>query len=161
MADVAARAGVGKQTVHRWWSTKASLVADCVLEGTLPIDADLVIADDDPVTAVRTWLTLSATRLSQPEQAALFRALNAAASSDEAARAKLADRFHDPLVAAISESLEAGTAQGVFRAGVPTSVVAEMLIGALSYSLLRPGGLPESWVDDVLSTLLQGIADPD
>ena len=161
LAEVAIRAGVGKQTVYRWWPTKASLVADCVLEGILPIEADLVTADADPASALRTWLSTSAGRLSQPEQAALFRALNAAAASDDTARAKLTERFHDPLVAAMVATLDSGVRSGTFRGDLSSAVVAEMIISTMSYALMRPDGLNGSWVDDVMGVLLDGITPRD
>ena len=32
---VASRAGVGKQTIYRWWPSKSDIVAECLLEGSL------------------------------------------------------------------------------------------------------------------------------
>ena len=157
LAEVALRAGVGKQTVYRWWATKASLVAECVLEGILPVEADLVAIEDDPVAAIRAWLTISAARLSQPQQAALFRALNAAAASDDVARAKLTERFHEPLTEAIASALQLGIESGRLRHDLPVSAVADMVIGTMSYSLMRPDGPGESWVEDIMSTLMIGI----
>src|SRR5690349_5044998 len=46
---VAARAGVGKQTIYRWWPSRPALVADVLLE-----DADKILATmphTDDVTA--------------------------------------------------------------------------------------------------------------
>ena len=35
MEGIAGEAGVGKQTIYRWWPSKGALVADCLLEGLL------------------------------------------------------------------------------------------------------------------------------
>lgn len=39
-AEIAKQAGVGRQTVYRWWNSKAAVVADCVIEGLvmLPLE---------------------------------------------------------------------------------------------------------------------------
>ena len=35
MEGIAATAGVGKQTVYRWWPSKGAVIAECLLEGKL------------------------------------------------------------------------------------------------------------------------------
>ncbi len=48
---VAARAGVGKQTIYRWWPSRPALVADVMLE-----DADKILASvNTPTTWLPTW----------------------------------------------------------------------------------------------------------
>jgi AcrR family transcriptional regulator len=32
---IASEAGVGKQTIYRWWPSKSAVVAECLLEGAL------------------------------------------------------------------------------------------------------------------------------
>src|ERR1700754_4968285 len=81
MESVAARAGVGKKTLYRRWSSKAPLVAEAGLEaygrsGSFPLAQTGVIRAD-----LRAWLTEHAEFLAEPSNAALVRALVAAAAA--------------------------------------------------------------------------------
>src|ERR1043165_3579913 len=51
---VAARAGVGKQTIYRWWPRRPALVADVLLEDADEILATMPHTDDVPA-ALASW----------------------------------------------------------------------------------------------------------
>src|SRR6185312_13115101 len=74
---VAARAGVGKQTIYRWWPSRPALVADVMLE-----DADKTIASvthsDDLVTDLVEWVGKLAASLTTVRGSAMLRTLTAA-----------------------------------------------------------------------------------
>ena len=42
---IAARSGTGKQTIYRWWPSKAAILGEALLEGSLP-PIDLPMTDD-------------------------------------------------------------------------------------------------------------------
>src|ERR1700743_3021115 len=51
---IAARAGVAKQTIYRWWPSKVDILLDTLIEDA---DRQLVVADTGPVAdAVRRYL---------------------------------------------------------------------------------------------------------
>src|SRR5687768_18186494 len=54
---IAARAGVGKQTIYRWWPSKAALVLESYLAGqdAVPPPAEGKTAHDD-IRALLGWL---------------------------------------------------------------------------------------------------------
>src|SRR5271166_7047006 len=52
---VAARAGVGKQTIYRWWPSRPALVADVVLDDADKILASINHTDDLSADLVR-WV---------------------------------------------------------------------------------------------------------
>ena len=62
---VAARAGVGKQTIYRWWPSRPALVADVMLE-----DADKILGSvdhtDDLATDLVGWVRRLAASLTTP-----------------------------------------------------------------------------------------------
>ena len=74
---VAARAGVGKQTIYRWWPSRPALVADVMLE-----DADKILASvdhtDDLAADLVAWVRRLAATLTTPRGSAMLRTLTVA-----------------------------------------------------------------------------------
>src|ERR1700719_3860278 len=71
---VAARAGVGKQTIYRWWPSRPALVADVLLE-----DADKILEPvrhtDDLVADLVRWASKLAATLTTERGSAMLRTL--------------------------------------------------------------------------------------
>lgn len=111
--DAIARAAESsRQTLYRWWPTKALLVADAVIAGTVEV-ADAEVADTGDLSADLTqWLQRSAERSSDPLTLQLVRALAGAAAADderaEALYAHLTGRHHARLVARIASARDRG-----------------------------------------------------
>ncbi|MBL7253277.1 TetR/AcrR family transcriptional regulator [Paractinoplanes lichenicola] len=90
MKAIAERAGVGRQTVYRWWSTKAEIlfeasVADAEEELAVP-------PADDPRAEVTAYLDALVVFLTRSPAGAAYRALLAAAEHDPAVKALVASR---------------------------------------------------------------------
>lgn len=63
---IAARAGAGRQTVYRWWSSRSAVVADAIVEGYLGL-AVIVIPDDGTLKAdLKSWLVSTSEALTDP-----------------------------------------------------------------------------------------------
>ena len=93
---VAARAGVGKQTIYRWWPNRALLVADALLHRddlgpAAPGDTCDVHED------LARWAGDLAASLGTPRGAATLRMLTAAATEDEETSRRLHEKFSGPL----------------------------------------------------------------
>ncbi|MES9505776.1 TetR/AcrR family transcriptional regulator [Streptomyces sp. NPDC000609] len=90
MKGIAERAGVGRQTVYRWWSNKAE-----VLYEASAIDARhelSVPGSDDPHKDVKAYLDAFVTFLSRSHAGAAYRALMGEAQHDADVAALLASR---------------------------------------------------------------------
>ncbi|MEE1844055.1 MULTISPECIES: TetR/AcrR family transcriptional regulator [unclassified Streptomyces] len=90
MKGIAERAGVGRQTVYRWWSNKAE-----VLYEASAIDARhelSVPGSDDPREGVKAYLDALVTFLSRSHAGAAYRALMGEAQHDADVAALLASR---------------------------------------------------------------------
>jgi len=93
---VAARAGVGKQTIYRWWPTRAVLVADALLDRDdlvpmCPSDTGDVVAD------ISAWAGSLAAALGSARGAATLRMLTAAATEDVETSRRLHEKFSGPI----------------------------------------------------------------
>ncbi|MFD4896872.1 TetR/AcrR family transcriptional regulator [Streptomyces sp. NPDC057699] len=90
MKGIAERAGVGRQTVYRWWSNKAE-----VLYEASAIDARhelSVPAGDDPREGLKAYLDALVAFLSRSHAGAAYRALMGEAQHDADVAALLASR---------------------------------------------------------------------
>ena len=158
MESVAARARVGKKTLYRRWSSKAPLVAEAVLQayggsGSFPVADNGDIRDD-----LRSWLDEHAEFLAEPPNAALVRALIAAAAASSADGAALYQQLSAPQHAGLMTRLRQAVDAGQIRTETDLDAVADALIGTLLFHALThmsPGA--KAQFDGLLDALLDGV----
>ena len=156
---VAARAGVGKQTIYRWWPSRAALVLEAYLAGSdaIPPPAASGSTRDD-VRALLVWL---ADVLAQPIGGRVVAGLIADLQHDP----DLAEGFRRDVVPArrraMLAALERGRRRGEIRAEADLAVAVDTLHGAVFYRLLLSGApLDEEFAQRVADQVLDGLADP-
>ncbi|WP_054684489.1 TetR/AcrR family transcriptional regulator [Microbacterium sp. No. 7] len=157
IGDVAQRAGVGKQTVYRWWGSKPVLVADCVIDGLVEIPFVIAVASGDLVADLTIWLDASYAAVSAPAIAPLLRALTMTAASDASAAARAEERFIAPLRASVAQTIAAAAARAEVRADADADAVADLLIGALVYALMTGDTRRRHHVPELIRTILYGV----
>jgi AcrR family transcriptional regulator len=87
---IAERAGVGRQTVYRWWSTKAEILFEaCVTDAEEELS---VPRTPEPAADLASYLTALVTFLARSPAGAAYRALLAAAQHDRAVKDLIATR---------------------------------------------------------------------
>ncbi|GAA4589369.1 TetR/AcrR family transcriptional regulator [Planotetraspora phitsanulokensis] len=155
---IATTAGVGKQTVYRWWSSKSAVIAECLLDGYVLSDLIVPAKTGDARSDVGNWLRALVDFLDDPKNAALFRALAAAASENREVSDRLYERFSGPLHTALVECLRAGIRAGQVRDDAPVPAVADILIGAVLHRALAHIAIPLGTVDGVVDALFSGVA---
>ncbi|WP_235492718.1 MULTISPECIES: TetR/AcrR family transcriptional regulator [unclassified Leifsonia] len=156
---VATEAGVGKQTIYRWWPSKSALVADCLLEGLLlpnrlgPPNTGDVRAD------LVAWLEEIFELVAQPIGESLILSLIAAAAENP----EVGRRLYASMGAtsALVERFEDAIAASEIREDAPVQEIGEALMGPLivrmlSRTALTPGTAARL-VDVVLGPLSLGI----
>ncbi len=154
---IASRAGVGKQTIYRWWPSKSAVV----LEMWVPlIHPRIGFADTGDLAAdikaqLRTVIDLAA----DPEFAPSLRALVAESQYDEALAGQLVDQIFGPRTEACKERLRSAQAAGQLRTDVDLDLVVDLLYGGFYHRfLLRVGPLDAAYADAAVDAALRGLA---
>lgn len=158
---IAARAGVGKQTVYRWWSSKAALVADAVLSGHIAVATDPPADSGNVATDLRDWLREQVRRFGDPATASLVRGLAAAAADSDTDAARLYEQLTGPNRQHLVRRLAAGVRQGQLRGDADLEAAADALVGALLYrALARTSPMAQHGADGLFDIVFTGMAAP-
>lgn len=159
MESVAARAGVGKKTLYRRWSSKAPLVTEAVLEAYGGSGSFPVVETADIRADLQRWLDEHADFLAVPPNAALVRALVAAAAARPADGEDLYRQLSAPQLAGLTTRLRQAVAGGELRADADIDAVANALVGTmLFHALTHPGSGAGARFDGLVDALLKGIS---
>jgi AcrR family transcriptional regulator len=160
MEGVAARAQVGKKTLYRRWPSKAPLVADAVLAAYGRGGSFGVPDTGDIRSDLQSWLTEHAEFIADPSNAALIRALIAAAASNPSDSDALYERLSAPQHAGLMTRLQHAADTGELRADAALDAIAKALIGTLLLEVLThaAGGASATRFDGLLDALLQGVS---
>jgi AcrR family transcriptional regulator len=150
---IASRAGSSRQTVYRWWTSKALIVADLVMTGALQLP-DAAIPDTGSLEEdLIVWLDGAGRAFADPHVGSLILALVTAATDSEAEARLLYEISTGPFHRALVERLDRGAAVGqIGPFGDPTAI-ADALIGTVLFRALTPGARPAATVA-VVRTLL-------
>jgi AcrR family transcriptional regulator len=160
---IAARAGVGKQTIYRWWPSKAAVLFETFLalsEGEndqapgLPDTGDLE-AD------LKAVLRATVAELNDPRYDEPLRALTTEILLDPAVAAAYAERLDRPMKALKLERLRSAQRAGQLAGDLDLDVAIELLWGPLLKRWLeRSGPLTPEYADTLVETALNGLCGP-
>jgi AcrR family transcriptional regulator len=157
---VAARAGVGKQTIYRWWPSRAALALEAYLGGS---DTVLQPAPDSGEVRkdVRELLGWLIAVLAEPIGGRVLAGLIADLQHDP----ELAERFHRDVVPArrraMLEALERGRERRELRPDADLELAVDELHGAVFYRLLLSGEpLDAGFTKRLADQVLVGLAAP-
>jgi AcrR family transcriptional regulator len=154
---VAARAGVGKQTIYRWWPSRAALVLEAYLAGSEAVSPPPESETTrENVRALLLWLS---DVLAQPIGGRVVAGLVADLPHDP----DLAKGFRRDVVPvrrrAMLAALERGRERGEIRPDADVEVAVDALHGAVFYRLLLSGEpLDEEFAARVTDHVLDGLA---
>ena len=155
---LAAAAGVSKQTIYRWWPSKAAILGEALLDGTLP-GADVALPQTSDLEAdLRAWFTAMSASLGDAEGVALARALIAVTATDAELGVALNEKLAAPIRGWVSQRLALAVSAGQVRSDVDAEVIADQFVAMASYAALQGKVLGAEQVDEVVGVLMRGIA---
>lgn len=130
---IAAEAGVGKQTIYRWWPSKGAVLADALIR-----HAQTVVVEPNTGSFSRdltAFLVHSFAGLQEEGLSGRLRQIVAAAQQDEHVARVLAD-FTAARRAALRALLERGRKAGELAPEADLDMLVDMAYGVLYYRLL-------------------------
>src|SRR6266852_1313777 len=151
MESVAARAGVGKATVYRWWSNKAELVIDSFVWA---VEEELRFPSAGSVLAsiheqMRRWAVIFRSPLGQ-----IVATVIGAGQSDPEILHAFRAHWVEPRRVEARKLLQQSIKKGEIRADLDPDTVLDMLYGPLYLRLLlKHAPLDENFVDTVFKVV--------
>lgn len=157
--SIAERAGVGKQTIYRWWPSKEAVVFDAILADQADAEGSHALPDSgDVVQDLRTVLRQTITQLTDVDNDRLQRTITAEIQHDPKLAAELVERLLRPQLDATAERLRAAQRAGQIDAAVDVVLATELLYGPVFHRwLLRTAPLETDYADRLLDHVLAGV----
>lgn len=151
---VAARAGVGKQTIYRWWPSKGAVLFDAFLALSEDAHGDPSLPDTGDLEAdLKHVLRATVAELNDPRYAEPMRALHAAIATDP----DLAAEYERRLEAPMRELKLARLRAGGLPAGTDLELAADLLWSPLLARWQQGRELTPEYADAVVETVLAGL----
>ncbi|XRQ09206.1 TetR/AcrR family transcriptional regulator, partial [Actinomadura welshii] len=156
---IAARAGVGKQTIYRWWPSKGAVIFDSFLELS-ESDKGVRLPDTGDVEAdLKAVMRATVAEFADPAFEAPVRALNMEVIGDPALAALYREKLAGPVDEAKKERLRSAQRAGQLAADADLDLVLEVLYAPLYQRWLhRSGPLTPQYADALVETVLRAFA---
>jgi len=159
LEHVAARAGVGKATIYRRWTSKEALAQELLAELAAPHIA--VAQADDTRTELLAAVVNPMRAVTDTPFGPVIRAL----LSQIAVNPTLGDPFRATVVQArrdeIARVIGRGIARGDLRPDADVDIATELLVGPVYFRLMFGGELSLEFANRVVDTVMRGYAAPE
>ncbi|GIE89572.1 TetR/AcrR family transcriptional regulator [Actinoplanes regularis] len=156
---IAARAGVGKQTIYRWWRSKGMVILEALVDSAGE-PGDMALPDTGDLRAdLRTVLRATVAEFADPRLSATTRAITIETLADDDLAEQVRDQLLRPQLSAVRERLRAGRRAGQVHESVDLDLAVELLFGPIYHRwLLRNGPLTEAYADDLVDLAMAAMA---
>ncbi|MDW4909381.1 TetR/AcrR family transcriptional regulator [Streptomyces sp. ADMS] len=165
---IAARAGVGKQTIYRWWSSKVEVLMEAFLdlseqaaEATRPGRQYAIPDTGDLAADLKAVLRLTVDQLLDPVFAVPSRALAAEGVVNEELGRRCFAKLLEPSFQLYVQRLRVAQDAGQVRADIDPRIALELLVSPLAQRWLQyTGPITYEYTDTLVDYALGGIAPP-
>ncbi|WP_306369419.1 TetR/AcrR family transcriptional regulator [Nocardiopsis sp. CC223A] len=158
MEAIAARARVGKQTIYRWWPTKAAVVFDVFTELTGGTAGEPLPDTGDLDADLRTVLHAIVDEYTDPLMDRINRAFVAEIQTDPELARNVTERLLGPNLKAFEDRLLAAREAGQLDAGADPALVVDLLLAPVQQRwLMRSEELTHPYVDTLVDTVLRAL----
>ncbi|MFG6202048.1 TetR/AcrR family transcriptional regulator [Nonomuraea sp. JJY05] len=157
---IAARAGVGKQTIYRWWPSKGAVLFDAFLMlSEQPDGGEAALPDTGDLEAdLKAVLRATVVELNDPRYDEPMRALNTEITHDPALAALYAERLDGPMRELKKQRLRSAQRAGQLAEDLDLDVAVDVLWGPLPNRWLqRSGPLTPEYAYSIVETALNGL----
>jgi AcrR family transcriptional regulator len=164
---IAARAGVGKQTIYRWWSSKAEVLMDAFLDLSEQAGREAAAGGDpyvfpdtgDLAADLKAVLRATVDELKDPRFEAPSRALAAEGVVNEQLGRAFMTRLLEPSLQLYVERLRSAQDAGQVRRDVDPRIALELFVSPLAQRWLQyTGPISYEYTDTLVDYALHGIA---
>jgi AcrR family transcriptional regulator len=153
---IAARAGVAKQTIYRWWPSKVDILLDTLIEDA---DHQLAIPEKGPtVEVVRRYLRNLARLLTREPAGKVLLALIGEAQHDTGTANVFHQRYLDPQRQRERALLKRGIDAGEIPDTLDIDTALDALCGPIFYRALADRKIPRTFIDKLIVSTLERYA---
>ncbi|SDT79944.1 TetR/AcrR family transcriptional regulator [Actinoplanes derwentensis] len=150
---VAARAGVGKQTIYRWWRGRGEIVLDALADQLGAAGPQALPNTGDLDADLRAVVRATVAELADPKLSEITRALTVESLTSENFADQVRDRILRPQLDTIKERL-----CGHVRADVDLDQAVELFVGPMYHRwMLRTGPLTDEYADGIVDLALAAL----
>ncbi|GAA1585819.1 TetR/AcrR family transcriptional regulator [Actinoplanes couchii] len=150
---IAARAGVGKQTIYRWWKGRGEIVLDALAEQVTAAGPPALPDTGDLEADLRLVVRATVAELADPKLSEITRALTVESLTSESFADQVRDRILRPQLDTIKDRL-----RGHVRAGIDPDLAVELFVGPMYHRwMLRTGPLTEEYADALVDLALAAL----
>lgn len=150
---IAARAGVAKQTIYRWWPSKVDILLDTLIE-----DASRELAIQETGSALegtRRYLRRLARFLTKDPAGKVLLALIGEAQHDPEMAGIFHERYLEPQRQKERALLQRGITSGELSAELDIDAALDALCGPILYRALTGARIPRTFVDGLIADTLE------
>jgi AcrR family transcriptional regulator len=150
---IAARAGVAKQTIYRWWPSKVDILLDTLIDDA---SHQLAIpAAGSAIESTRRYLRSLGRFLTKEPAGRVLLALIGEAQHDAEMARTFRRRYLDPQRRGEREMLKRGVTSGELATELDIDAALDALCGPLFYRALTGTSIPRAFIDTLVADTLE------